>query len=259
MKTKCGCCGTQLGHLASKFQVFDGYLCQTCPYLTGCDLNVDGIAAVRKMTIAEVKEEVSSIRSSIDVVSGCKPTAEIGGKVKFFDAENALVLRGQSISMLINYGDILDFDLVEETGNEIISSKTKGGLGRAIVGAATFGSVGAIVGGTTGTRKTNATSKTMCDAIYVLITTSNKRHAAKRVDFLAYSVERGGVTYNTAMRSAQECIARLKAVTSAQSDAVNTPGTVSAADEIMKFKNLLDAGVLTQEGFDAKKKQLLGV
>ena len=34
---------------------------------------------------------------------------------------------------------------------------------------------------------------------------------------------------------------------------------VSAADEIMKFKNLLDAGVITQEEFDAKKAQLLGL
>ena len=34
---------------------------------------------------------------------------------------------------------------------------------------------------------------------------------------------------------------------------------VSAADEIKKFKELLDMGVITQEEFDAKKKQLLGL
>lgn len=34
---------------------------------------------------------------------------------------------------------------------------------------------------------------------------------------------------------------------------------VSAADEIVKFKGLLDAGVITQEEFDAKKKQLLNL
>jgi len=33
----------------------------------------------------------------------------------------------------------------------------------------------------------------------------------------------------------------------------------SAADEIRKFKELLDLGVITQEEFDAKKKQLLGL
>ena len=34
---------------------------------------------------------------------------------------------------------------------------------------------------------------------------------------------------------------------------------VSEADEIMKFKKLLDDGVITQEEFDAKKKQILGL
>ncbi len=34
---------------------------------------------------------------------------------------------------------------------------------------------------------------------------------------------------------------------------------VSAADEIEKFKNLLDKGIITQEEFDAKKKQLLAL
>lgn len=35
--------------------------------------------------------------------------------------------------------------------------------------------------------------------------------------------------------------------------------SVSSADEIKKFKDLLDSGVITQEEFDAKKKQLLGI
>lgn len=35
--------------------------------------------------------------------------------------------------------------------------------------------------------------------------------------------------------------------------------SLSAADEIMKFKQLLDNGIITQEEFDIKKKQLLGI
>ncbi|MDD4509683.1 MAG: SHOCT domain-containing protein [Oscillospiraceae bacterium] len=34
---------------------------------------------------------------------------------------------------------------------------------------------------------------------------------------------------------------------------------VSSADELLKYKNLLDMGVLTQEEFEQKKKQLLGL
>lgn len=42
----------------------------------------------------------------------------------------------------------------------------------------------------------------------------------------------------------------------------DTPAIVqatSAADELKKFKDLLDMGIITQEEFDAKKKQLLGL
>ena len=35
--------------------------------------------------------------------------------------------------------------------------------------------------------------------------------------------------------------------------------TSSTADELKKFKDLLDAGIITQEEFDVKKKQLLGL
>lgn len=35
--------------------------------------------------------------------------------------------------------------------------------------------------------------------------------------------------------------------------------SITSADEIVKYKELLDLGVITQEEFDAKKKQLLGI
>lgn len=35
--------------------------------------------------------------------------------------------------------------------------------------------------------------------------------------------------------------------------------TISGADELKKYKDLLDAGVISQEEFDIKKKQILGL
>ena len=43
------------------------------------------------------------------------------------------------------------------------------------------------------------------------------------------------------------------------SNTVQQSNTSSVADEILKFKNLLDNGIITQEEFEAKKKQLLGL
>ena len=39
---------------------------------------------------------------------------------------------------------------------------------------------------------------------------------------------------------------------------VSAPVT-DEADQLKKYKDLLDAGAITQEEFDAKKKQLLGL
>ena len=43
-------------------------------------------------------------------------------------------------------------------------------------------------------------------------------------------------------------------------DVIEVTGSISSsADEILKYKNLLEQGIITQEEFDAKKKQLLGL
>lgn len=45
----------------------------------------------------------------------------------------------------------------------------------------------------------------------------------------------------------------------ASAPVTNITQVQSSADELKKFKELLDSGIITQEEFDAKKKQLLGL
>jgi len=67
---------------------------------------------------------------------------------------------------------------------------------------------------------------------------------------------------NTAIAKIEELQSLLTQVFNAQqkneSDS-NTSPQLSSADELVKFKSLLDSGVITQEEFDSKKKQLLGL
>ena len=49
-----------------------------------------------------------------------------------------------------------------------------------------------------------------------------------------------------------------RSVTTPKAETVNG-ATLGIADELKKYKELLDSGVITQEEFDAKKKQLLGL
>ena len=52
---------------------------------------------------------------------------------------------------------------------------------------------------------------------------------------------------------------QLAEVFSRSSGGNTTVQQLSSADEIKKFKELLEAGIITQEEFDTKKKQLLGI
>lgn len=54
-------------------------------------------------------------------------------------------------------------------------------------------------------------------------------------------------------------IMELKAALPKPEATVKNDNQFSAADEILKYKQLLDAGAITQEEFDAKKKQLLNL
>ena len=56
---------------------------------------------------------------------------------------------------------------------------------------------------------------------------------------------------------ARELVGLIESKRHVSESSPNNP--VSAADEILKMKELMDAGILTQEEFDMKKKQLLGV
>ena len=49
------------------------------------------------------------------------------------------------------------------------------------------------------------------------------------------------------------------ASTAAYTPASSANTNIGVADELKKYKELLDSGVISQEEFDAKKKQLLGL
>ncbi len=75
----------------------------------------------------------------------------------------------------------------------------------------------------------------------------------------------GMFSYATANAYAKDVFSVIKTAmakyqeTSSQESQTNMQSPISSADELRKFKELLDSGIITQEEFDAKKKQLLGL
>ena len=159
---------------------------------------------------------------------------------------------------LFRYDEIIDYEL-SENGNTV----TKGGIGSAMVGGALFGGVGAIVGGVYGKK-----SQTEIKSINLHISLCNPYIQSLDIEFITPGmiVKSGDTLHKSYQKTANNVIAILDGMCrevelEQQKSAPTTVQTSSpsVADEIMKFKQLLDCGAITQEEFDAKKKQLLGL
>ena len=163
-------------------------------------------------------------------------------------------LRHTNQYIVYSYSDIISFELLED--DETLIS---GGLGGALVGGILFGGVGAIVGGITGTKEVSSN----CTNIRIKITVNKIANSAIYIIFNEKrEISKRSAEYKRLFAQAHECISMLQIVCDSQkyeSSESQKENSMSAADEIVKYKKLLDDGILTQDEFDAKKKQLLGI
>ena len=155
-------------------------------------------------------------------------------------------------SNVFKYESLMGFNLLEN-GHSV----TKGGLGSAVAGGALFGDVGAVVGGITG-KKTNSG---ICDSMELCITLKNTYEDTAYITFISSETKMNSFAYESAKKTAQKCIVALQNIQEYnRSLATNLPEKIekySAADEILKFKKLMDEGIISQDEFEMKKKQLL--
>ena len=143
------------------------------------------------------------------------------------------------------YSEVIDVELSHDISEKTTTKQNWGTLNYLIgdtMGALTEGS-------------TSTTKKTI-NSCMILVTTDSVAEPTVYVPFAGNIAE-----------IAEQCLAVFKIIksnnersnaTSAQ-QAAPVINQVSAADELIKFKGLLDAGVLTQEEFDKKKAELLNL
>lgn len=170
----------------------------------------------------------------------------------FFDDKNQQFLVKKSI-LSLREQQVFDYSELVGCTPIFVGSKIKKhhGITRAVVGGVLAGPVGALVGAGTGGKQfesvkqlgvmlhfsDNSTLK------YMLITTETKLDS-----FVG----------KTNMDLYNKLVNKLEQIISAAVSPENTSNE-NVPDEIRKYKNLLDDGIITQEEFDAKKKELLGL
>jgi len=214
---------------------------------------------IKTMTAQDVRNAMAKNEQRTQELAAFTATKKIGTYMEFDDVKKQWLVHngmfgGRGSAKPFSYNDIVDFELLED-GESI----TKGGLGRAVAGGLLFGGVGAVVGGVTGGKKT----KKICNSLKIKITVNDMANPAVYVNFITTATKTSNFLYKAAYNSAQECLSTLQLICNSMDEQVvfvnQIDNSLSAADEIIKFKSLLDSGIITTEEFEAKKKQLLGL
>jgi len=160
---------------------------------------------------------------------------------------------------IFSYDELIDYDLFE---NDL--SVASGGLGRAIVGDVIAGAYGALIGGLTAKKKT----KKSVDSMALQISTNNFFFPSIMITYITKETKSQKRKYTDAYSKAQESIACLNIIINQLKDkkenttediAYVTNTNADPYEELKKVKELLEMGIISQEEFEAKKKELLGL
>lgn len=149
---------------------------------------------------------------------------------------------------LFETSNLLSYELIKD-GESLL----KGGLGGALVGGALAGGTGAVVGSIIGKK-----NKKVCTALKVRITVKNSHTDTVFIDVVTKKTD--GILYIAALEEAQRYLSALEIVhnTNLHTSSLSTMQEDTAA-ELLKFHDLMERGVITNDEFDVKKAQILGL
>lgn len=223
--------------------------------------------ATQKMGDIEI-DDIHKLLKINNCTSNIKKSS--GKAKKFAKGMMALYTAGASIAIehamkpgdtIFSYDELLDYDLFE---NDL--SIASGGVGRAIIGTAIAGSVGGVLGAMTATRKT----KRSIDSMALQISTNNFFFPSVMITYIDKEIKTSKKKYTDAYSKAQQTIACLNIIFKqleelpiiAENTILNEPDNTTNSnpyEELKNLKELLDIGIINQEEFDSKKKELLGL
>ena len=131
--------------------------------------------------------------------------------------DNRVKLRGR----VYDFKDIISCDLINESGEQIVTqtkgvNRKKASLGKALIGGAVFGQAGAIIGGIAGKTKVNhtsvATNLPICIKLQIIVTVTDLESPVVHLNFINSNVYKNSDEYNKAFESATKVMATLQGI-----------------------------------------------
>lgn len=256
-QTRCLLCQEKFSLVNYKFKLnSDEYICTRCVILLSGMLKEDN-EMLRSKSTTELQDlyhqKKNEIEANLEHFSKFEPNVKIGTWAEFDDKNNIASFRtgfSSKPNYKVNYDDIEDFSVIEN-GKSIVKS----GAASAAAGGILFGPTGAIVGGLL----SRGNKKESCSKLKVSI--SIKNDSIKDIVLINSKTKTDSSLYKLSQGSLKSIVTKLDKIINPKIHETKTvtANNLSNADEIRKFKELMDDGILTKEEFEMKKKELLNL
>lgn len=249
-----------LSNMRTKVHLSDAVICNMC--MKKADFGFQSFANSKKYSLQSVMNAIAEKeQNKIEKAEQNETFASsrnIAGLIDIDETNKTFRVKNGMFSMpnqVYKLSSILGFDIVEDG-----ITVTSGGLGRGIAGGIIFGPFGGIIGAITGKRK----NKGVVDKMSIKLNLNDKSMPVIYIDLIKSKTKKSSSAYKSAASKADEILSSLDGIMKsleieAKQQTSTTESSQSSADELRKFKDLLDEGIITQEEFDAKKKELLNL
>lgn len=245
-KEICAVCGKPIkGRHA---QLTDGSLCSEC--LERCASELSHITHRSKDEISHHMQFMRQNKLEVDRFQATDRFGELYADFsskRWFVSDNKLKKPGNPI--ILGFNQLADYSVTED-GKTI----QKSGAGSAIAGGLLFGGIGLVAGGLVGRK-----SKEIINKMSITIFVTSPWVESYTIPIITTPVKKGSFTYNLFKSNFENYTKLLDKIQTQASAEQSSHAVFSAADEIKKYKELLDMGAITQAEFDAKKSQILGL
>ena len=260
MARVCSACSKKIGMFAEWQSTKNGCICSDCY----ARFRAEGVG-VNNLSDDEVAGLYDRLLSNDRVVRQFPQTDYIGNKLGYaalFDEKSKMALLPKRISPVFeeqgfwafSYDDLLSVELLCDDKPLEVSE-----LGNAVLGAFALGLAGAAIG-VAAAQLDRMTKRSV--SIVVSLKVNNYLADSYEITFFDDVSGVDGQLADVRMSYAVDLVERLQSI-------IGTPSVTKAGsavpdgsdtvDELRKYKQLLDEGIINQDEFNAKKKILLGI
>lgn len=251
----CEVCGFKLGFRPKDNKCINGYVCDSCYFKSKLRIPLDKVSIREVVKGIENQNKIdTSENTTLSPVTSYKPatvnqTSSVGKHIFLNETLKTFTIQGMSEPC--SFDKLISFELVED--NDVVT-KSKGNITRAVTGGILFGGVGAVIGATTAKQL----STTLIHKMYINVFVNDKNKNYKII-LIRDTTKKDSFIYRINRELADNILAHLNSIISSNESqsSKSVENNTSVADEILKYKSLLEIGAITEDEYNQKKKQLL--